>query len=159
MLASICLAQAESATPRIVLEDATAFAGESAILPVRIAEGPPVIQFRLKLSYPRELAFVEVRRGKAVPKLRLTTTPGQESEGSDATLLVEAVSPEALPPGRVLDLVFQTNKETFEAKDLTITVAEARLLAADGTAVENAAARSGRVTVSVPLFSCFFYMH
>jgi hypothetical protein len=158
-LASVCLAQADSRAPRIVLEDTNAFAGELAVLPLRIGDGAAAHGIRLTLTYPRELGFVEARRSRAAAKLVVTTKPGAPADGPEATLLLEAMSSDPLPSGRVLDLVFQTSKETYEKKDLTIALGDIRLLAADGSPADLAAPSTARVTVNVPLFSCFFYMH
>ena len=76
-----------------------------------------------------------------------------------ATLLLEVDSVETLPEGELLQLIFEATDEIYENEELVIKIVEAALRTASGEQVEGLYLEDGRVTISIPMFSCFFYMH
>jgi len=76
-----------------------------------------------------------------------------------ATLLLEVDSVETLPEGELLQLIFEATDEIFESQERVLKIIEASLATASGEQVRELNLEDGKVTISIPMFSCFFYMH
>ena len=76
-----------------------------------------------------------------------------------ATLLLEVDSVESLSEGELLKLIFEATDEIYENEELVIKIIEASLRTANGEQVEGLNLEDGKVTISIPMFACFFYMH
>jgi hypothetical protein len=85
-------------------------------------------------------------------------TDGQDPEQA-AILLLEVDSLEALAEGELLQLIFEATDEIYENEELVIKIVEASLRTAGGEQVEELNLEDGKVIISIPMFSCFFYMH
>ena len=76
-----------------------------------------------------------------------------------AILLLEVDSLESLSEGELVQLIFEATDEIYENEELVIKIVEAALRTASGEQVEDLNLEDGKVMISIPMFSCFFYMH
>ena len=166
--------------PTISLGDALVHPLEETSLPLQLSglEGETIVSLRLKIQFSAvPLRFVRVERDESKNGLSVHAdleTESQESETplesrtrvsnaaierKTATLLLEVDSVESLPEGELLQLIFEATDEIYENEELVIKIVEAVLRTASGMQVAGLYLENGKVTISIPLFSCFFYMH
>ena len=155
--------------PTISLGQALVHPLEEVSLPVQLSglEGEAILHLRLKIEFSAvPLNFVRVEIGASKSALSIDTNLESEGQVSDpqeedkiATLLLEADSIEPLPAGKLLELIFEATDQIFESEELVIKIAEASLTTADGEQVQELELEDGTVMISIPLFSCLFYMH
>ncbi len=166
--------------PTISLGDALVHPLEETSLPLQLSglEGEAIVYLRLKIQFSAvPLRFVRVERDKSRNSFSVHTDLETETQNFDsqllaeiqdfesrnekkmATLLLEVDSVEPLPEGELLQLIFEATDEIYENEELVIKIVEAALRTASGEQVEGLYLEDGRVTISIPLFSCFFYMH
>ncbi len=152
-------------------------------------QGEPIVHLRLKIQFSAvTLRFVRVERDESESSLSVHTSLVTETQDSDsqpesdtpdsesqllseiqgfasqnekkmATLLLEVDSVEPLSEGELLQLIFEATDEIYENEELVLKIIEASLATASGGEVEELNLEDGKVTISIPLFSCFFYMH
>ena len=152
-------------------------------------EGESVVHLRLKIQFSAvTLRFVRVERDESESTLSVHTSLETETQASDsqlesdtpdsgsqllneiqgfasqdekkmATLLLEVDSVEPLSEGELLQLIFEATDEIYENEELVLNIMEASLATASGGEVEELNLEDGKVRISIPLFSCFFYMH
>ncbi|MEE8463047.1 MAG: hypothetical protein V3S50_13090 [Acidobacteriota bacterium] len=125
-------------------------------------EGKAIVHLELRIQFSAvPLRFVRVERDEAKNSLsvhtKLETDP--QDQGQQATLLLEVDSLESLSEGELLQLIFEATDEIYENEVLVIKIVEASLRTAGGEQVEGLNLEDGKVIISIPLFSCFFYMH
>ena len=150
--------------PTISLGDALVHPLEETSLPLQLSglEGEAIVSLRLEIQFSAvPLRFVRVERDESKNSLSVHTdleTDPQDPEQM-ATLLLELDSVESLSEGELLKLIFEATDEIYENEELVIKIVEAALRTASGEQVEGLYLEDGRVTISIPLFSCFFYMH
>ena len=148
----------------IALGDALVHPLEETRLPVQLSglQGEGIVHLRLKIQFSAvPLRFVGVERDESKNSLSVHTdleTDPQDPEQM-ATLLLELDSVESLSEGELLKLIFEATDEIYENEELVIKIVEAALRTASGEQVEGLNLEDGKVTISIPLFSCFFYMH
>jgi hypothetical protein len=159
LLSTSCFAQQQVTEPRVSLDEVSVFAGESAVLPFRVAQAPPLRGLAFTFSFPPDLTFVEARPGRSAGKIGVTIEPAAARDATRSVLRLRATSETELAGGRVLDLVFQTSKETYSSEDFEVALADVVLDSFSGGTVERPGTKNGHVIVKVPLFSCFLYMH
>jgi len=166
--------------PTISLGDASVHPLEETSLPLQLSglEGEAIVYLRLKIQFSAvPLRFVRVERDKSRNSFAVHTDLETETQNFDsqplaeiqdfeshnekkmATLLLEVDSVEPLPEGELLQLIFEATDEIYENEELVIKIVEAALRTASGKQVEGLYLEDGKVTISIPLFSCFFYMH
>ncbi len=150
--------------PTISLGDALVHPLEETSLPLQLSglEGEAIVSLRLKIQFSAvPLRFVRVERDES--KNGLSVHAELEADPQDpeqmATLMLEVSSVETLPEGELLQLIFEATDEIYENEELVIKIVEAALRTASGEQVEGLYLEDGRVTISIPMFSCFFYMH
>ena len=150
--------------PTISLGDALVHPLEETSLPLQLSglEGEAIVSLSLKIQFSAvPLRFVRVERDES--KNGLSVHAELEADPQDpeqmATLLLEVDSVESLPEGELLQLIFEATDEIYENEELVIKIVEASLRTAGGEQVEGLNLEDGKVTISIPLFSCFFYMH
>jgi hypothetical protein len=150
--------------PTISLGDALVHPLEETSLPLQLSgvEGETLVHLELKIQFPAvPLRFARVERDESESSLSIHT--GLESDAQDpeqtATLLLEVDSVESLSEGELLQLIFEATDEIYESEERVIRIVEASLRKANGELVEELNLEDGKVTISIPLFSCFFYMH
>ena len=150
--------------PTISLGDASVHPLEETSLPLQLSglEGEAIVYLRLKIQFSAvPLRFVRVERDESKNSLSVHTDLGTDAQDTEqmATLLLEVDSVESLPGGELLQLIFEATDEIYENEEMVIKIVEAALRTASGEQVEGLYLEDGRVTISIPLFSCFFYMH
>ncbi len=166
--------------PTISLGDALVHPLEETSLPLQLSglEGEAIVSLRLKIQFSSvPLRFVRVERDESKNGLFVHANLETESQDSEtplesttrvsntlierktATLLLEVDSVESLPEGELLQLIFEATDEIYENEELVIKIVEAALRTASGEQVEGLYLEDGTVAISIPLFSCFFYMH
>ncbi|MDA2933208.1 hypothetical protein MYX82_02580, partial [Acidobacteria bacterium AH-259-D05] len=171
--------------PMIALGDALVHPLEEVSLPVQLSglEGEAVVHLRLKIQFAAvPLNFVRVEINQSDSTLSVHTnlefeTQKPETQDSDsqlesetqdsdtqneekiATLLLEADSVEPSSAGELLEVIFEATDEIYENEELVIKIVEASLTTANGGQVQELNLEDGKVTISIPLFSCLFYMH
>ena len=150
--------------PTISLGDALVHPLEETSLPLQLSglEGEAIVSLSLKIQFSAvPLRFVRVERDESKNSLSVHTDLGTDAQDTEqmATLLLEVDSVESLPEGELLQLIFEATDEIYENEELVIKIVEAALRTASGEQVEGLYLEDGRVTISIPLFSCFFYMH
>jgi len=150
--------------PTISLGDALVHPLEETSLPLQLSglEGEAVVSLRLKIQFSAvPLRFVRVERDDSKNSLSVHTDLGTDPQDSEqmATLLLEVDSVETLPEGELLQLIFEATDEIYENEELVIKIVEAALRTASGEQVEDLNLEDGKVMISIPMFSCFFYMH
>lgn len=150
--------------PTISLGDASVHPLEETSLPLQLSglEGEAIVSLRLKIQFSAvPLRFVRVERDESKNSLSVHTDLGTDAQDTEqmATLLLKVDSVESLPEGELLQLIFEATDEIYENEELVIKIVEAALRTASGEQVEGLYLEDGRVTISIPLFSCFFYMH
>lgn len=150
--------------PTISLGDALVHPLEETSLPVQLSgvEGEALVHLEMKIQFPAvPLRFSRVERDESKSSLSIQT--GVESDtqdaGQTAILLLEVNSTEALSEGELLQLAFEATDEIYESEELVIKITEASLRTINGEQIEELNLEDGKVTISIPLFSCFFYMH
>ncbi len=150
--------------PTISLGDALVHPLEETSLPVQLSgvEGEAVVHLELKIQFPAvPLRFARVERDESKDSLSVHTdleTDAQDPE-QRAILLLELDSLEFLAEGELLHLIFEATDEIYENEELVIKIVEASLRTAGGEQVEELNLEDGKITISIPMFSCFFYMH
>ncbi len=150
--------------PTISLGDALVHPLEETSLPLQLSglEGEAIVYLRLKIQFSAvPLRFARVERDESRNSLFVHAnleTDAQDTEQM-ATLLLEVDSVESLPEGELLQLIFEATDEIYENEELVIKIVEAALRTASGEQVEGLYLEDGTVAISIPLFSCFFYMH
>ena len=150
--------------PTISLGDASVHPLEETSLPLQLSglEGEAIVYLRLKIQFSAvPLRFVRVERDESKNSLSVHTDLGTDAQDTEqmATLLLEVDSVESLPGGELLQLIFEATDEIYENEEMVIKIVEAALRTASGEQVEGLTLVDGKVTISIPLFSCFFYMH
>ena len=166
--------------PKISLGDALVHPLEEVSLPLQLSglAGEAIVSLRLKIQFSAvPLRFVRVERDESKNGLFVHANLETESQDSEtplesrtrvsntlierkmATLLLEVDSVESLPEGELLQLIFEATDEIYENEELVIKIVEAALRTASGEQVEGLYLEDGTVAISIPLFSCFFYMH
>jgi hypothetical protein len=150
--------------PTIALGDALVHPLEETRLPVQLSglEGETIVHLELKIQFPAvPLRFVRVERDESKNSLTVHTDleSGLQGEEPMATLLLELDSVEPLSGGPLLELVFEATDQIYESQERMLKIIEASLATASGGEVEELNLEDGKVTISIPLFSCFFYMH
>ena len=150
--------------PTISLGDALVHPLEETRLSLQLSgvEGKAIVHLELRIQFSAvPLRFVRVERDEAKDSLsvhtELETDP--QDQGQKATLLLEVDSLESLSEGELLQLIFEATDEIYENEVLVIKIVEASLRTAGGEQVEELNLEDGKVIISIPLFSCFFYMH
>lgn len=164
LLLSTLLSGQSLEKPTISLGDALVHPLEETSLPLQLSglEGEAIVSLRLKIQFSAvPLRFVRVERDES--KNGLSVHAELEADPQDpeqmATLMLEVSSVETLPEGELLQLIFEATDEIYENEELVIKIVEAALRTASGEQVEGLYLEDGRVTISIPMFSCFFYMH
>ncbi len=148
----------------ISLGDALVHPLEETRLPLQLSglEEEAIVHLELKIQFPAvPLRFARVERDQSKNSLSVHTdleTDAQDPERI-ATLLLELDSIESLSEGELLKLIFEATDEIYENEELVIQIVEASLRTANGEQVQELNLEDGKVTISIPLFSCFFYMH
>ncbi len=150
--------------PTISLGDALVHPLEETSLPVQLSgvEGEAVVHLELKIQFPAvPLRFVRVERDGSKNSLSVHTDLESDTQDPEpmATLLLEVDSVEPLSGGELLELIFEATDEIYESEERIIKIVEASLRKADGEQIEELKLEDARVTISIPMFSCFFYMH
>ncbi len=155
--------------PTISLGQALVLPLEEVSLPVQLSglEGEALVHFRLKIQFSAvPLNFVRVEIDNSRSTLSIATNLESERQDADtqeedkiATLLLEATSTEPISEGELLELIFEATDEIYENEELVIKILEASLTRADGEQVQELELEDGKVMISIPLFSCLFYMH
>ena len=150
--------------PTISLGEALVHPLEETSLPLQLSglEGEAVVSLRLKIQFSAvPLRFVRVERDESKHGLSVHTDLDADPQDSEqmATLSLEVDSVETLPEGELLQLIFEATDEIYENEELVIKIVEAALRTASGEQVRELNLEDGKVTISIPLFSCFFYMH
>ncbi len=150
--------------PTISLGDALVHPLEETSLPVQLSglEGEAVVSLRLKIQFSAvPLRFVRVERDNSRNSFPVHTDLETDSQDPEqmATLMLEVDSVETLPEGELLQLIFEATDEIYENEELVIKIVEAALRTASGEQVEDLNLEDGKVMISIPMFSCFFYMH
>ena len=150
--------------PTISLGDALVHPLEETSLPLQLSglEGEAIVSLRLKIQFSAvPLRFVRVERDESKNSLSVHTDLGTDAQDTKqmATLLLEVDSVESLPEGELLRLIFEATDEIYENEELVIKIVEAALRTASGEEIRELNLEDGRVTISIPMFSCFFYMH
>jgi len=150
--------------PTISLGDVLVHPLEETRLPIQLSglEGEAIVHLELKIQFSAvPLRFGRVERDESQNSLSVHTDLESDSQDPErmATLLLEVDSVEPLPEGELLQLIFEATDEIFENEELVIKIVEASLRTANGEQVEELNLEDGKVTISIPLFSCFFYMH
>jgi len=150
--------------PTVSLGEALVHPLEETSLPLQLSglEGEAVVSLRLKIQFSAvPLRFVRVERDNSRNSFPVHTdleTDPQDPEQM-ATLMLEVDSVETLPEGELLQLIFEATDEIYENEELVIKIVEAALRTASGEQVEDLNLEDGKVMISIPMFSCFFYMH
>ena len=164
LLLSTLLSGQSLEKPTISLGNALVHPLEETSLPLQLSglEGEAIVSLRLKIQFSAvPLRFVRVERDESKNSLSVHTDLGTDAQDTEqmATLLLEVDSVETLPEGELLQLIFEATDEIYENEELVIKIVEAALRTASGEQVEGLYLEDGRVTISIPMFSCFFYMH
>jgi hypothetical protein len=150
--------------PTLSLGDALVHPLEETRLPLQLSGvgGKAIVHLELKIRFPAvPLRFARVERDESKDSLSVHTdleTDAQDPEQM-AILLLELDSLESLAEGELLHLIFEATDEIYENEELVIRIVEASLRTAGGEQVEGLNLEDGKVIISIPLFSCFFYMH
>ena len=148
----------------ITLGEALVHPLEETRLPLQLSgvEGKAIVHLELRIQFSAvPLRFVRVETDPSKDSLSVHTdleTDPQDPE-QKATLLLEVDSLESLSEGELLQLIFEATDEIYENEVLVIKIVEASLRTAGGEQVEELNLEDGKVIISIPLFSCFFYMH
>ena len=164
LLLSTLLSGQSLEKPTISLGDALVHPLEETSLPIHLSglEGEAIAYLRLKIQFSAvPLRFVRVERDESKNGLSVHTDLDADPQDSEqmATLSLEVDSVDTLPEGELLQLIFEATDEIYENEELVIKIVEAALRTANGEQVEGLYLEDGKVTISIPLFSCFFYMH
>ena len=125
-------------------------------------EGETIVSLRLEIQFSAvPLRFVRVERDESKNGLSVHTDLGTDAQDPEqmATLMLEVSSVETLPEGELLQLIFEATDEIYENEELVIKIVAAALRTASGEQIRELNLEDGRITISIPLFSCFFYMH
>ena len=164
LLLSTFLTGQSLGNPTISLGDALVHPLEETSLSLQLSglEGETIVSLRLEIQFSAvPLRFVRVERDES--KNGLSVHAELEADPQDpeqmATLMLEVSSVETLPEGELLQLIFEATDEIYENEELVIKIVEAALRTASGEQGEGLYLEDGRVTISIPMFSCFFYMH
>ena len=153
----------QSEKPRISLHDVSAVVGEQVIVHLEVSglEEEEVVHLKVKVQFPGDiLNFVEAQA--AVPNSELNVEASLESDGSGAnpaTLSIETDSSQAISPGEVMKLVFEISDQMFENQNFVMSILEASLETVGGEELQELERYDGNVSIVIPLFTCFFYMH
>jgi hypothetical protein len=152
------------AQPSISLGEVAAQPLREAPLKLRLSglEGNQFVRLRLRIQFPaRQLDFDRVKIEESDTNLSVTTHMETEVRDSEdvSTLSLEVNAPESIPSGELLELVLRTTDEIYEAESLAIKIIEASLTGTSGEQVTDLTLNDGKVMISIPIFSCFFYMH
>ncbi len=137
---------------------------EETRLPLKLSglEGEAIVHLELKIQFSAvPLRFARVERDDSRNSLVVHTDLERDAQDPEhrAILLLELDSVEPLSEGDLLQLIFEATDEIFENEELVIKIVEASLRTAGGEQVEELNLEDGKVIISIPLFSCFFYMH
>ncbi len=150
--------------PTLSLGEALVHPLEETRLPLQLSgvEGEAIVHLELKIQFSAvPLRFARVERDES--KNNLSVHTGLETDPQDqeqrAILWLEVDSLESLVEGELLQLIFEATDEIYENEELVIKIVEASLRTANGERVEELNLEDGRVTISIPMFACFFYMH
>ncbi len=150
--------------PTISLGDALVHPLEETSLPLQLSglQEEAIVHLELKIQFSAvPLRFVRVERDPSKNSLSVHTdleTDAQDEE-QRATLWLEVDSVESLSEGELLQLTFEATDEIYENEELVIKIVEASLRTAGGEQIEGLNLEDGKVTISIPMFACFFYMH
>ena len=164
LLTSTFASGQSSEKPTISLGDALVHPLEETSLSLELSgvEGKAIVHLELKIQFPAvPLRFARVERDGSESSLSVQTdveTDAQDPEQA-AILLLKVDSVEALSEGELLQLIFEATDEIYESEERVIKIVEASLATANGEQIEELNLEDGKVTISIPMFSCFFYMH
>ncbi len=150
--------------PTVSLGEALVHPLEETSLPLQLSglEENAIVHLELKIQFTAvPLRFVRVETDPSNNSFSVHTdleTDAQDPEQM-AILLLELDSLESLAEGELVQLIFEATDEIYENEELVIKIVEASLRTAGGEQVEGLNLEDGKVIISIPLFSCFFYMH
>jgi hypothetical protein len=150
--------------PTLSLGDALVHPLEETRLPLQLSGvgENAIVHLELTIQFSAvPLRFVRVERDPSKDSFSVHTdleTDAQDPEQM-AILWLELDSLEFLAEGELLHLIFEATDEIYENEELVIRILEASLRTAGGEQVEELNLEDGKVVISIPLFSCFFYMH
>ncbi len=164
LLLSTFLSGQSLRNPTISLGDALVHPLEETSLPLQLSglEGETIVSLRLEIQFSAvPLRFVRVERDESKNGLSVHAELEPDSQDPEqmATLMLEVSSVETLPEGELLQLIFEATDEIYENEELVIKIVEAALRTASGEEIRELNLEDGRITISIPMFSCFFYMH
>lgn len=150
--------------PTLSLGEALVHPLEETRLPLQLSgvEGKAIVHLELKIRFPAvPLRFARVERDPSKDSLSVHTDVERDAQDPEqmAILLLELDSLEFLAEGELLHLIFEATDEIYENEELVIRIVAASLRTAGGEQVEGLNLEDGKVIISIPLFSCFFYMH
>ena len=150
--------------PTLSLGDALVHPLEETRLPLQLSgvEGDAIVHLELKIQFSAvPLRFVRVERDESNDSFSIHTDLETDAQNPEqmAILFLEVDSLEALAEGELLQLIFEATDEIYENEELVIKIVEASLRTAGGEQVEELNLEDGTVTISIPMFACFFYMH
>ena len=150
--------------PTLSLGDALVHPLEETRLPLQLSgvEGKAIVHLELKIQFPAvPLRFARVERDESKDSLSVHTDLERDAQDPEqrAILLLELDSLEFLAEGELLHLIFEATDEIYENEETVIRIVEASLRTAGGEQIEELNLEDGRVTISIPMFACFFYMH
>ena len=152
-------------------EKATISLGEALVHPLEETRLPlqlsglgenAIVHLELTIEFSAvPLRFVRVERDPSENSFSVHTDLERDAQNPEqmAILLLGVDSLESLAEGELLQLIFEATDEIYENEELVIKIIEASLRTAGGEQVEGLNLEDGKVTISIPLFSCFFYMH
>ena len=150
--------------PTISLGDALVHPLEETRLPLQLSglEGEAIVHLRLKIQFSAvPLRFVRVERDESKNSLSVhtdvETDPQDPEQRTTLSLEVDSIEPQS--EGPLLELIFEATDEIYENQERVLRIIEASLATAGGKEVEEFDLQDGKVMISIPLFSCFFYMH
>jgi len=150
--------------PTISLGDALVHPLEETRLPLQLSGlgENAIVHLDLRIQFSAvPLRFVRVETDPSQKSSSVHTDLETDAQDPDqrAILLLEVDSLESLSEGELLQLIFEATDEIYENEVLVIKIVEASLRTAGGEQVEELNLEDGKVIISIPLFSCFFYMH
>ena len=148
----------------ISLGDALVHPLEETRIPLQLSglEGEAIVHLELKIQFPAvPLRFVRVERDESKNSLSVHTDLETEAQDQEqmAILWLEVDSVESLSGGELLRVILEATDEIYESEELVIKIVEASLRTASGEQIQELNLEDGKVTISIPMFACFFYMH
>lgn len=164
LLLSVPLFGQDAGNPMISVQDVVGNIDQPVVIPIEVSGlgDKDVLKIELQVQIPTDiLNFLEVR-SPGWPEgltLKASLEPAGGGQSNRANLSIQIDSTRPLVAGTLVEMAFDPSEKIVENMEGVLSIVEASLETADGEKIQSVEVKDGNVLITIPIFSCFFYMH